>query len=363
MLSSKLFSNKIFSILFIGLNIITTSLSAQTIFNSTVSGSGIWKNNANWSQASFPPHNTTTNSHVININNNHTITLTDILSVKNGTIINVTDNDTLKIIGDVIFANGAVLNIDTLGVMIIVGNVTNNNNSNTITVNGILDIDGNFDGGNGSEIGGTGSMPISGDVTTSGSGSVFGSTVDCSSPTDCSSSFGTPLPIELISFNATINDSKVNINWQTASEINNDYFTIEKSADALNWKAFAEQSGAGNSNTTLYYSGIDFTPYQGISYYRLKQTDFNGAFEYSKIAVINISKKSNITAYPNPVKEMLILTNIDVSNTVKVYASNGQLIYNGNSATINTSKWAKGLYQIIILDIDGQQLDKIKIVK
>jgi hypothetical protein len=85
-----------------------------------------------------------------------------------------------------------------------------------------------------------------------------------------------PLPIELLSFTAGCNNSVARINWQTASETNNNYFTIERSKDAQTWVTVTTIPGAGNSNTTLSYSYNDNNPYAGSSYYRLKQTDFNG---------------------------------------------------------------------------------------
>jgi hypothetical protein len=98
----------------------------------------------------------------------------------------------------------------------------------------------------------------------------------------CSGGLGTvvSLPIELINFIPHVQDNWVNLKWQTASEINNDYFTIEKSKTASNWIIVTQVNGAGNSSNILSYSTTDQIPYNGISYYRLKQTDFNGQFEY-----------------------------------------------------------------------------------
>lgn len=94
----------------------------------------------------------------------------------------------------------------------------------------------------------------------------------------------TPLPIELLSFNALPNnDNYINLEWETASEINNNYFTIQKSLNTETWSSIADVNGVGNSTQTVSYSILDKTPYQGVSYYRIKQTDFDGAFSYSKV--------------------------------------------------------------------------------
>ncbi|NQX98097.1 MAG: hypothetical protein HRT73_09495, partial [Flavobacteriales bacterium] len=89
-----------------------------------------------------------------------------------------------------------------------------------------------------------------------------------------------PLPITLLSFEATANEDKVDLKWSTSTEINNGFFTIERSADAKNWEEIVTTNGAGNSNQTIEYFETDYEPLEGVSYYRLKQTDFNGQYEY-----------------------------------------------------------------------------------
>jgi hypothetical protein len=113
-----------------------------------------------------------------------------------------------------------------------------------------------------------------------------------------------PLPIELLSFTATKNNKVADIQWETATEINNDYYQVEKSKDGVNFESFNQVKGAGNSLSKLNYSIIDEKPYNGISYYRLKQVDFNGAFSYSKIESVdfNSSKDFSFDVYPNPNK-------------------------------------------------------------
>ncbi len=110
-----------------------------------------------------------------------------------------------------------------------------------------------------------------------------------------------PLPIELVGFNAIRNTDKVNIFWRTASEKMNDYFTVEKSKDAVAFETLSIVKGSSNSNVTLEYSETDFSPFDGISYYRLKQTDINGKFTYSKIVAVNYHfDEQGVNVYPNP---------------------------------------------------------------
>lgn len=118
------------------------------------------------------------------------------------------------------------------------------------------------------------------------------------------STTGNPLPIQLVSFTATPDDQVVHLNWVTEVEIENDYFTIERSTDGVNYIKIGDVDGAGNSSVTHEYSLIDANPENGEIYYRLRQTDFNGEYTYSPLvsATVNGRKPQTvITVYPNPV--------------------------------------------------------------
>ena len=115
-----------------------------------------------------------------------------------------------------------------------------------------------------------------------------------------------PLPIELLSFSANLDNDKVNIYWTTASENNNDFFTVQRSADGYNFDDVKEVSGAGNSSVLINYSVADSEPLFGVSYYRLKQTNYNGKSNYSDLVSVNyqfdeLNKKPlEMSLYPNP---------------------------------------------------------------
>lgn len=91
----------------------------------------------------------------------------------------------------------------------------------------------------------------------------------------------TPLPIELVEFSARRIRDGVKLAWKTASETNNDYFTIERKAAGEAWEPIAKVDGAGDSNSALHYGITDEDPLKERGYYRLKQTDFNGEYSYS----------------------------------------------------------------------------------
>ncbi len=114
-----------------------------------------------------------------------------------------------------------------------------------------------------------------------------------------------PLPIILNSFHANINHDKVNLNWETSSEFNNAFFTVERSTNLKTWKEILTAEGRGNSGQLTEYFECDYNPKQGSSYYRLKQTDFDGKFTYSWIVPVNyfgVKNSGYINLYPNPVK-------------------------------------------------------------
>jgi len=169
------------------------------------------------------------------------------------------------------------------------------------------------------------------------------------------------LPIQLTNFDAKCTDSNVDLNWSTATETNNDYFTIENSADANNWTFVKKVAGAGNSNSLLNYSAKDNYPLSGISYYRLKQTDFNGQSETFSPVAVNCTEESSqldITYYPNPFtsKVFAVINNsISENATISIYNVLGSKVYNQKIShdqlelktfSLDLSKLVDGIYFI-----------------
>src|ERR1700757_535140 len=140
--------------------------------------------------------------------------------------------------------------------------------------------------------------------TTAWTGGNQGSTTGVATTTSISSG-GIVQPIELLSFTADLKSDKVEINWQTVTETNNQYFTIEKSVDGSKFSELTKVNSAalkGNSTFLLSYQFIDENPLSGASYYRLKQTDYNGKFAYFNVVSVDNTQKRNIKfiVYPNP---------------------------------------------------------------
>jgi hypothetical protein len=118
-----------------------------------------------------------------------------------------------------------------------------------------------------------------------------------------------PLPIELTNFTAEQDGEVVKVNWQTASEVNNDYFTIERSVDGINFEAIATLKGAGNSSVALDYTIDDSKPVRGKSFYRLMQTDYDGKFEIFDPVSVNVDGSGEafriVSVGPNPFTDLL----------------------------------------------------------
>ena len=185
------------------------------------------------------------------------------------------------------------------------------------------------------------------------------------------------LPITLISFEIkSYKKDQVKLEWISASEINNAFYTIERSTDGLNFKSIANIDGAGNSDGTLSYSHVDLNPTSGISYYRLKQTDFNGEFTYSEIRSVKIEREfvAEYKAYPNPIAQgetLRIGLTLDRDQSLQLTFLNtrGQLVareVRDVLATqayieVNTDKLSRGLNLIRILD-ENKNLTTLKVI-
>lgn len=132
---------------------------------------------------------------------------------------------------------------------------------------------------------------------------------------------GSGLPIELIDFDGAYSNGEVKLNWTTATEINNDFFTVERSKSGFEWIELLNIGGAGTSSVMNTYSSIDIHPLKGISYYRLKQTDFDGHISRSEpIKISNISERIQI--YPNPVSEKIFI-NLPRDNEYQLFLYSG----------------------------------------
>ncbi|CAN5453142.1 hypothetical protein BH11BAC1_BH11BAC1_27160 [soil metagenome] len=173
-----------------------------------------------------------------------------------------------------------------------------------------------------------------------------------------------PLPVELIMFTASfIKENVIQCDWTTLTEVNNDYFTIERSVDGEYFAEVGKINGVGNSTVSTSYELDDEQPIQGTSYYRLKQTDFDGRFTYSQTVSVKTISNIDFIAYPNPattVVRLLFNSNIESDYGVQMVDAVGRICLQQNgthqngigSVEINTSKLSPGIYQLIFSEED-----------
>ncbi len=175
------------------------------------------------------------------------------------------------------------------------------------------------------------------------------------------------LPIELISFNPKCNNIEIQLNWATASEINNDYFTIERSTDAINFEPIGTVYGSGNSSRVNNYSWIDDSQINGTVYYRLKQTDFNGKSEYHGVRAVSCEQSIEISIYPNPFENSFTINLSESTSypaTVEVIDYLGRTVHSQviENATIEISldeKISKGTYFVKVVTEKTQLVERI----
>ncbi len=165
-----------------------------------------------------------------------------------------------------------------------------------------------------------------------------------------------PLPINLLNFKALKKENEIVLLWSTSSEINNDYFTIERSMDGKIFKPIKKIKGAGNTQTKTSYSASDEFPFPGKSYYRLKQTDFDGKTALLKLVPVNF-EKNRLESYPNPIKNSFTieLKNSTETLLLQIKDMHGKTVYrktnfSENRIQVLSENWACGIYLITIKD-------------
>ena len=178
------------------------------------------------------------------------------------------------------------------------------------------------------------------------------------------------LPVELLSFNAGCSEDAVIINWETASESNSDYFTVEKSTDGSNFYFVAKMNAAGNSSTVKKYSATDTEPHSA-SYYRLSQTDFNGATKVFPPVAVRSCGNGNISAFSNGNNVTLMINSKEDNNYNIVLAdAQGRIILDkkeffaaGNNKTTFPVNADNGIYILKVYNGTDMHVQKVSIQK
>ena len=171
------------------------------------------------------------------------------------------------------------------------------------------------------------------------------------------------LPVELTKFAAAKKGSEVSLNWTTASEQNNAYFIVERSADGFSFSAIGKVNGAINSSSTLNYNYNDNSPLAGKNFYRLRQVDLDGQFALSSIVSVNMSvNSSSVSLYPNPVLNQALVQYPKAVKgaTYRIVSMDGRVMQTGilqeNSTQMNITMGGlkSGVY-VLIINNNGEQ--------
>jgi hypothetical protein len=182
------------------------------------------------------------------------------------------------------------------------------------------------------------------------------------------------LPVELISFDGKLMEKAVKLAWQSATEINNDFFTLERSLDGRNYETIAIVKGQSTSYENHSYEYFDENPLFGVNYYRLTQTDFDGTFEvFDKILAIEYISDVKVKVYPNPVIhdqfQLAYNSNQGGALQVEIYSVAGKILYQENFRTrkdlnyfdISLSGLSDGIY--IVKTNQNNFVENIRFVK
>lgn len=346
----------------------------------TSTASGDWETDANWSGGTAPPTGidnqtitigsgfpiTRNGSLRFNTNSNGSIDANDDFTIAgdltwsaNSNNASIASNGIFIVNGNLVLENnaGSNINIDigTGGVLIVQGDVVVANgalNGLSVTSGGTLVVGGDFDLGSGSNIVNNGSMyggSTSGSASITGAGGTVGDLDDllADDPTLCglTTTCAVVLPVSLLSFEAMLRDTGVQLDWATATEENNEFFSIERSIDGRQFETIAIVEGAGNSTVELHYSYFDSfkTDFNGFVYYRLSQTDYDGTRETFDMVALRIEAvASEPILFPNPSASASIinLRGVPEFASWRIYSINGEEVkYGEMSATGEISTW------------------------
>ncbi len=164
--------------------------------------------------------------------------------------------------------------------------------------------------------------------------------------------FELALPVKLVQFDVflTQQQDKILLKWATASETNNKGFEVQKQKHNSQWETIAWVEAKNDLSNLKHYQYTDNKPHQGINYYRLKQIDFDGSSEYSKVVGLDFSHEKIIISYPNPARDQLFIRNPPENRlSYTIYNSSGQIVagaFLGKDNTINISALSTGSYSL-----------------
>lgn len=267
---------------------------------------------------------------------------------ENNLVFNIHEGHTIELPeGDTIIFNGNNLEFNVYGEFIVKGHIELAGNNTTLVINGFLTVDGsiNFDGNNG-EIEGDGVIDGDGDIT---------------GDYEKSDDINNALPVSLLYFKGNIYNNKILFEWATATETNNNYFIIKRSKNLNQWTNIDTIKGAGDSNIKIKYQYKDKNPIQGLLYYKLKQVDYDGKYEYFKPIIIFFENGVNNQLY---IKHIFIdkqTLNLQILNKTGFCANLAIIDLQGN--LLNYQKIISfSNIQYITIDLNGDYFNTVIVI-
>ena len=181
--------------------------------------------------------------------------------------------------------------------------------------------------------------------------------------------WGGALPVEWLSIKGRWIPSGVELKWAAGSEDNNSHFVIERTHDGAHWEVIGEQDGAGFSSSISRYQFIDENPYADVNYYRVKQVDYDGQFDYSDVVMVhsNLAQEQfEITVFPNPAKNNVTVewNKGERNSSIIIMDINGKVIQqediiNGYSHSIDLSNIDSGVYFIQLVGSQETKTERL----
>lgn len=367
----------VFAIMFVVNMLKSEDAFANTTYSSIANGN--WLNSSTWLNGSLPQFGNNRETVIsagdtVYYDANFTVTSARATIIVEGTLI-FTQNVSL--------GTQATIDVKSTGTLIVIGDYTANNhldvkNGGIVVFMEAVDLpDKHFSVSNSGSIYSDESFNL-----TTGSNNIQSLNSMPLSLNNLIAFYSDPinLPIELLHFTAESTQRGVQLRWATAAEINNDFFTIERTRDGRNYEKVTTLPGAGNSKVQLNYDFTDTRPYSGTSYYRLTQTDFDGTSEsFPLVTVLHNGLQGEMSlkiskGYPNPFQDQLTLsfftesegqTELTILNsrgdkvyteTVIAYAGENEVIFrDGNRLPTDT--------YLVYLAQNGEQTKPYRVVK
>ena len=214
--------------------------------------------------------------------------------------------------------------------------------------------------------------PVTGEIFFDGSGDVVviearGIPLDLTPgalPDACSIQF---LPVEWLDFQADVDDASVDLSWKTASELNNDYFVIQRSSNLTHWEDLFQMNGAGTTTNVHSYYSKDNQPLDGVSYYRIKQVDYDGQIDYSEIRSVLFQGDRTANVWPNPAHSKVEISSNQQLKTLNVISSVGKVVfseaYPSSRTSLDINRYPSGVYTVEIVYFDGYSERKKLVIK